>query len=466
VIKPERGIFDILGIGFGPANIALAIALEERGSTSVARFLERRGSPSWFPDMLLDGSDIQNNPLRDFVTPRNPMSRYTFVNYLHSEGRLFDYLNLGLAFPLRKDYARYVEWAARQFDHIVDYASDVASIDLIHAANAAAQPLYRVRTRGGASYSSRSLVIGTGRTPHVPAVFAPVLGETAFHFTEYLRRVRRLNGNRSPCFRRACVVGGSQSAVEITLDLMKRYPECEVTNVMRSYGYRLKDTSPFSEHVYFPEFVDYFYDAPPAGKKRLWETLKYTNYSAADGDVIHELYLRLYEQKLDGAAHVRLMPNRVVEHASTCGDAIRLSMREVHTGAAETMLFDAVILATGFRNLGPGESEEPHPKLLEPIAHLLRFAEGRVDIGRDYRLEGRDDRAIAPIYLNGLCESSHGFGDSGSFSLLSLRSDTIARSLVTRLQHAKPDARPGGRAEPFLATSPALLGDGTGSAAP
>jgi L-ornithine N5-oxygenase len=464
-MTPEQEIFDVAGIGFGPANIALAIALEERGSTGTVRFLERRSGPGWFPDMLLDGSDIQNNPLRDFVTPRNPRSRYTFVNYLHQQGRLFDYLNLGLEFPLRKDYARYIEWAARQFDDVVDYASDVASIELTQESGAAARPLYRIRTRSGASCAARSIVIGIGRTPYVPAVFAPVLGETAFHFTEYLRRIRRLNGNRTPCFRRVCVVGGSQSAVEITLDLMRHYPECEVVNVLRGYSYRLKDTSPFSEHVYFPEFVDYFYDASPASKKRLWEDLKFTNYSAADGDVIHELYLRLYEQKLDGAAHVRLMPNRAIEHAARRGDAIELTIRELHTGTVESMPFDVVILATGFRNLGAGEAEEPYPKLLELIADRLRFAQGCIYIGRDYRLEGRDGHGLAPIYLNGLCESSHGFGDSGSFSLLSLRSDTIARSLMARLEQGRPGARPSGRAAARRETMDTLRKDGGSTAA-
>jgi L-ornithine N5-monooxygenase len=90
-MKAEHdAVLDVLGIGFGPANIALAIALEECGSGNSVRFIERRSNPTWHPDMLLDGADIQNNPLRDFVTPRNPRSRYTFVNYLHCERTTHD----------------------------------------------------------------------------------------------------------------------------------------------------------------------------------------------------------------------------------------------------------------------------------------------------------------------------------------------------------------------------------------
>ncbi|MGD7411917.1 ornithine monooxygenase, partial [Salmonella sp. gx-f9] len=64
--------YDVVGIGFGPANLALAIALEEAGFAGSCLFLERRPSPQWQPEMLLPRSDIQNHPCRDLVTPRNP----------------------------------------------------------------------------------------------------------------------------------------------------------------------------------------------------------------------------------------------------------------------------------------------------------------------------------------------------------------------------------------------------------
>src|SRR5690242_29241 len=119
---------DVIGIGFGPSNIALAIALEELYPEITVLFLEGRDTPGWQPGMLLSGSDIQHHPVRDLVTPRNPRSRYGFLNYLHEEGRLFDFLNLNLPYPLRKDYARYVAWAARQFDDRVRYGHGVTGV--------------------------------------------------------------------------------------------------------------------------------------------------------------------------------------------------------------------------------------------------------------------------------------------------------------------------------------------------
>ncbi len=92
---------DVIGIGFGPANIALAIAATELESPLSFKFLERRNCPSWQDEMLLPGSDIQNHPLRDLVTPRNPRSKYTVTNFLFEHNRLFEHLNLPLIHPLR-----------------------------------------------------------------------------------------------------------------------------------------------------------------------------------------------------------------------------------------------------------------------------------------------------------------------------------------------------------------------------
>ena len=44
-IEQQDGIFDCIGIGFGPSNIALAIALEERGLLQSTLFLEKATAP-------------------------------------------------------------------------------------------------------------------------------------------------------------------------------------------------------------------------------------------------------------------------------------------------------------------------------------------------------------------------------------------------------------------------------------
>ncbi len=419
--------YDVIGIGFGPANIALAAALEERHTTLGVAFLERMDAPVWQPAMLLSGSDIQNHPLRDLVTPRNPRSRYSFTNFLHEHGRLFEYLNLGIEFPLRKEYAQYVTWVARQFDRWVRYGRDIADIriEMIDGEN-----VYVLTTSRGEQFSARSIVAAPGRTPLVPTPFDGHEGDRVFHLTRYLPALELyLRHHGQP--RTVCVVGGSQSAVELILDLSARFPEADIVNVQRGYGFSLKDTSPFSDRVYFPEHVDYYFHASPSSKAAIDAQLKRTNYSSADGDVIQKLYLAMYEQKLDRAERIRILSNSRVVAVGDVENGPLLQLEEIHHHERSELRADIVILATGFRNLGPGAGQERIPPLLTPLAdRLLTDDAGILTIARDYRLRSkRPDSAIPPLFLNGLCETSHGMGDAGSFSLLSLRSDLIATSL-------------------------------------
>lgn len=428
-------VYDLVGVGFGPSNIALAITLEELQPDIDYVFLERRAGGYWQEEMLLHGSDIQNNPIRDLVTLRNPQSRYTFINYLKQVGRLLDYLNLDLHYPLRKDYARYIAWVAEHFHDHVEYQSDVETIEFFDDPSSGAM-LWRLATSDGAERFARSLVFGPGRQPCLPDAFRPHLGPRVFHLAEYLRRISLL----APSKAHVAVVGASQSAVEILLDLMKRDDDLRISAIYRSFSFRLKDTSPFSNHVYFPDFIDYFYNAPLGSRMQLEEQLRPTNYSSVDGDALHELYLRLYEEKLDGRQRLTLRNNTVVDSVQETDDRVVLETREVHTGHTDTFDVDAVVLATGFLNFGVGsEHESYHPLLAEVMPALATDDRGVIRVERDYSVPTTVGPAAPLLYLNGLCESTHGLGDAGSFSLVSLRAAAIANSLLPRLSGGASD---------------------------
>lgn len=413
---------EVLAVGFGPSNIALAIAVQELNLAGAYRFIDARDGPEWQPGMMLAGADIQNNPLRDLVTPRNPKSHFTFVNYLKEAGRLFEYLNLGINYPLRADYAQYVSWVAQHFSTRVDYGVRALRLEIDEEGDR-----WRVVT-AEQTYLARVVILGTGRSPHIPEVFLPLVGPRVFHLNEYLPRIEalRLTGR----LRKVVVVGASQSAVEINLDLANRFPDLEIHMVHRSFSMRLKDTSPFSDRVYMPEFVDYFFRADQVQRDRLYKQLYATNYSAADADVLRALYLKIYEERLGGRTRIHLHNNTVVHAASLCPQGVRLGLREQVTGMTEELLADAVVVATGFLNFGRGEGRELVPPLLRTALNQSP-EHAELPIQRHYRLA---IDGIPPIFLNGLCESSHGFGDAGSFSLLSLRAAEIATAVGTLLQ--------------------------------
>ena len=82
---------ELLAIGAGPSNLALAVALEELGPPDLARgtlVIERDADIAWQRGMLLPDALSQVSFLKDLVTLRNPRSRFSFLNHLHSVGRL------------------------------------------------------------------------------------------------------------------------------------------------------------------------------------------------------------------------------------------------------------------------------------------------------------------------------------------------------------------------------------------
>ena len=420
-----RDCYDLLGIGFGPANLALAIANEESNHPLRAHFIDSQSDPVWQGGMLLERSNIQNNACRDLATLRNPRSRYTFLNYLFENGRLLQYLNLPTEFPLRKDYAQYISWATRQFNRVADFGERATKITVSERDG---RPSYVVTTESGRSYLSRALVLGTGRTPYVPPPFGEVHSDRVFHLTDYLHRMSTLPEPQE----QVAVIGGSQSAVEITLDLAKRYPRVKIFNYLRGFAPRLKDTSPFSEEGFFPQFTDYYFKAMRSSKDILDSFLRPTNYSSVDMDVLAELYLMLYEQRLDGGQRVFVLGNRRVSEVKLRNLGVDLKIEEIHTGENEELSTDFVVLATGFRDLGPGPQQEPYPALLAKIIDRFQFVDGYLAIRDDYGVTAMA-AATPPLFINGLCETTHGIGDSGSFSLLSLRAAIILEALSKEL---------------------------------
>jgi L-ornithine N5-oxygenase len=119
----------------------------------------------------------------------------------------------------------------------------------------------------------------------------------------------------------------------------------------------------------------------------------------------------------------------------------RIILAENSAEKRTSVLVDGIVFATGYKNFGGLENQEPIHPILETIVPDIHFRDdGGPEVQRDYRLKTKNP-SLPPVYLNGLCESSHGFGDAGSFSLLSVRSDVIAVSLSEHLQKSEDDRK-------------------------
>lgn len=430
-------VYDVVGIGFGPGNIALAIALEEQFPDINAKFLESRSDSRWQAEMMIVNADIQHNPHMDLATPRNPQSHYSFNNFLHKTNRMFAHHNLGLEMPLRQEYSDYVLWASEHFKDSVEYNMHVCSVQVVSAPNSS-RSVYEITTIDGAKFLGRTLVLANGRRPFIPKTFASLPKDKVVHLNSYKSTIDAQGEKIS----HVAVIGASQSAVEILLDLTERFPHLDVINYVRHFGYRQKDLSPQMEASIYPEYVEEFYNRTWDQRRHFNDDLKYQNYSSADIDVLKELNLRNYVNKLNTGKNLFTVYNNSKIFSAVMDETsgkVRISSEQIYTGEQTAVDVDKVVLATGFCDMGPGDNQDRIPPLLEHLSDLFTFdSEGVVEVSLNYQLQTSHSNTPA-LFLNGLCEGTHGVSDAGSFSLLALRSEKIAKGLANALESVSRD---------------------------
>ena len=446
---------DLLCVGFGPSGIALATALDDareagrRDALSLrALFLERAPSSAWQPNMLLPGTDIQHHFLRDFATPRNPRSRFTFANYLRENGRLFPFCLQGARVG-RIEWSDYVEWTAGQVTLPVRYRHEVRSLEPVEengTIDALVATVCDLEAETTYEVTARNVVLALGYTPNVPALFVEHLGPRVFHSHHYLERLAELEPAERPSF---AVVGSGQNAGEILLHLAGAFPDSTITSIGRNSGFRTYDLGHFSNQVYFPEETDYFYGLDRAQREAVFEQVRLTNYSSVDIDVSSALYLRVYEERLLGRDRLRMLSRVHVAGVEPRDGGYRLTLREVNHGSEQAIDVDCVILCTGF-------VEPRFPKLLEPLLPHLTLDDGELEVSRHYRV-GTQPELTAGVYLSGITEWRHGISNATSFSMTALKAQEVLddvqrhRALESRAVAALEPAPAGGRRDDWRA---------------
>ncbi len=419
-------IHDLIGIGFGPSNVAMAIALTEhnarvhRQEAVTAHFFEQQPRFGWHRGMLFEDATMQVSFLKDLVTLRNPSSEYSFLCYLQSKGRLIDFVNHKNLFPLRVEFHDYFEWAAAKVDDMVSYGHEVVAV----------RPVVRdgvieyvdVTARSGAelvTHRARNLVIGTGLRPYMPEGVERT--ERVWHNSDLLRRVDGLDGTDPSRF---VVVGAGQSAAGNVAFLHRRFPEAEVCAVFARYGYSPADDSKFANRIFDPAAVDEYYTAPGEVKNKLMDYHGNTNYSVVDIDLIDDLYRQSYQEKVLGEERLRFLNVSRLSDVVETPDGVKVTVQSLVSGEETPLDADIVVYATGYR---PADSLG---LLGEVEGFCHRDDEGRVRVERDYRIT-TDPALRCGIYLQGGTEHTHGI-TSSLLSNTAIRVGEILESVIDR----------------------------------
>lgn len=424
----EGPTYDVVGVGFGPSNLALAIATTEHNAQCAddervnAAFLERRPQFAWHPGMLIDDATMQVSFLKDLVTMRNPASEFSFLSYLHSLGRLVDFINHKSLFPLRVEFHDYFEWAAQKLDGLVRYQREVTTVHPVtRGGNVVA---FDVVARGAdldepVTYRARNVVFGLGLEPHLPEGVAQ--RDRIWHNSQLLHRIDELG---DLCPQRLAVVGSGQSAAETTAHLHRIFPESEICSVFSRYGYSPSDDSPFANQVFDPDAVDAYFTAPESVKQMILGYHGNTNYSVVDLDLIEDLYGRLYKEKVLGKQRLRFYHLSRLREVTETASGVRLTVESLSTGEETTLDSDVVVYATGYRPV------DPLPLLGNQAHDCYKDERGRPRVERDYRVVTAPH--VQPgVYLQGGTEHTHGI-TSSLLSNGAVRSGEILRSILDR----------------------------------
>ncbi|KAG9120805.1 hypothetical protein FRC07_003558 [Ceratobasidium sp. 392] len=414
--------YDLLGIGFGPANLAIAVALLEHWDQHKAAgtqptigracFIERHPCFSWHPGMLLPGSRMQINFLKDLATLRNPSSKLTFLNYLHAHGRLPAFINRGADTPTRREYADYMAWAATRVLELggdalsVRYGEDVVSVESLDGGKSVTvrsrlRDTGELRTR-----TAKTLIVAPGGTARIPKLIAPYATHSRItHTSAYVQRasdilkaaVAATGSSRSPSptgshssaqnglttarALRIAVLGSGQSSAEVLLDLRSRLADIAIDGETGNTGHQLdliirkgslkpSDDSPFANEIFDPESTDKAFQLPSAA--RAWLRAEYagTNYGVVNPRTLEMLYEEVYAQKVEDAAdsrplggvsasntsrvRINILPYHdislfsVDDSEASNQPSFTVRTRHLLTGDEEDHAYDAIIMGTGY----------------------------------------------------------------------------------------------------------------------
>ncbi|TGB01314.1 lysine N(6)-hydroxylase/L-ornithine N(5)-oxygenase family protein [Halobacillus salinus] len=392
-------MYDVVGIGVGPYNLGLAALMDDTELNAV--FFEKTPEFVWHPGMLVEQMDLQVPFLADLATFADPKSRFTFMNYLYENDRMFPFFFHQHFKVPRQEYNDYLQWVAGQLSSI-RFGHTV--IDVIDH-NEGESPHYQVVAEETATgkkvyVKAKHVVMGTGNEPLVLNGMDGFPNEDVIHSSRYLFEKEHLLKAKH-----VTVVGSGQSALEVFLDLLEEQErqDMKLTLFTRTGGLFQLDQAKFAQEMFTPDYVDYFHNLSLDQRKEALDTLKPLR-KGIDPDTLTQLYTRLYHRTAGGKeARVLIQPMTEVKEIEGVDGGYKLHCRQWQEEHDYTYDSEKVVLATGYK---------PHI----PDWFMKRFkdkvkweAENMYKVTRDYQLDFGDNRDHHFFTLTNLVHS-HGAG--------------------------------------------------------
>ncbi len=400
---------DLVGIGLGPSNLSLA-ALAAPLAELRGRFFERRRSFAWHPGLLFPDSTITVSFVKDLVTLVDPTSPYSFLSFLASQRRLYQFVNADLPSVSRWEFDQYYRWVSGLLPS-VRFGREARAVRLDGGCLVVDLGADEVRTR--------NVVVGTGPRPKVPAFVRPHLGPRVLHAERLLIDRPTLKG------RSVVVVGGGQTGAEVFAEALadRDALPLAVHWVTRRTGFLALDESPFADELFAPGYSEFFYGLDAAERARLLEEQKLASDGITQG-LLQRIYRKLYE--LD-----HLAPGRRVYGLHAGWELTALTPRsggwllDLEDRARErrrAVYGDVIVLCTGY--------ESVLPDCLAPLRGAISMQGDEPTVRRDFSLEWDGPPGLG-LYVQNGARSRRGIADP-NLGLTPWRSAVILNSVLGR----------------------------------
>lgn len=411
--------YDLVGIGAGPFNLSLA-ALAEPVSEISAKFFERKSKFNWYPGLLCPDSVMQTSFLKDLVTPVDPTSYFSFLNFIVRQKRFYDFMSADFPRVTRTEYSQYLRWVSESLPS-VEFSQSVESVEAVSDA-------FRIKTTN-CVVETANLVVGTGLSPSIPRFASGFSGEDVFHASDYMSKRSTLDGKR------VVVIGGGQSGADIVLDLLQRKQHSvqELTWISRRANFLPRDESAFTNEFFRPAYAQYFSEQPCARRTDLLKEQSLAS-NGIHGDVLTVLYQLIYKNRFlsEKPTLISLMPETEWVDLTDDGSSYNVITEKRYGGERSQHSTDVVIMCTGWRG--------GLPPCMEPLTGLIQFQEDKPAVKEDFSLAWAGSRRLR-IFVQNVSTHAHGIAES-NLSIMAWRSAVILNSIVGKRVYDTGDVSP------------------------
>lgn len=401
--------YHVAAIGAGPANLSLAALYQACGQDREMVLFDRQAGPSWHSALLHPGVDMQTSWLKDLVTVVDPTHKLSFLNYLVTSGRFYALNNSQFDSLPRREYQRYLAWAAGQIENL-RYGVDIDEVSLGSDGF--------VLSAGGVPQSvSEHVVVGVGTRPVIPERLAGLPADRVFIADELVTRLPAMAVDKTVP---VAVLGGGQTGCEAVLRLIGE----GFTNVRwigRGQWFRTIDDSPIANEFYRPEHQRFLQGLTLSTRDKLVRGERSTGDALTPGGM-RSVYQANYHSLLEnGSFAAHIMVGHDVVGATVEDDRIVLRC-ETSEQRSEIPVAYAVVAM--------GRERAPIPFDEELRERVDVDDDGEVIVESDYSIRWKGSNGHR-IYALNRARYSHGIPDA-NLTLLPVRSALIVNSMFER----------------------------------